>query len=53
MIKGVMVNKLVIFIAHACATLATNWSIAVTYVASTFAVKLMEPVTSALLQFFF
>ncbi|XP_060571655.1 uncharacterized protein LOC132729840 [Ruditapes philippinarum] len=48
--KGVMVNKLVIFIAHACATLATNWSMAVTYVASTFAVKLMEPVTSALLQ---
>ncbi|XP_060556210.1 uncharacterized protein LOC132716893 [Ruditapes philippinarum] len=48
--KGIMVHKLVIFTAHACATLATNWSMAVTYAASTFAVKLMEPITSVLLQ---
>jgi threonine/homoserine efflux transporter RhtA len=48
--KGDMVHKLVIFTAHACATLVTNWSMAVSYAASTFSVKLMEPVTSALLQ---
>ena len=48
--KGFMLNKLVVITAHACATLTTNWSMALTYAASTFAIKLMEPLTSAVLQ---
>lgn len=43
-------EKYVILAAHACATLATNYSMAVTHAASTFAIKMTEPLTGALLQ---
>ena len=51
--KHLKTQKLVIIVAHALATLTTNWSMSVTYAASTFAIKLMEPVTGAITQRFF
>lgn len=48
--KNAAREKYIILIAHACATLATNYSMAVTHAASTFAIKLTEPLTGALAQ---
>lgn len=43
-------TKFIILTMHACATIATNWSISLTHAASTFAIKLMEPLTGAFAQ---